>query len=185
VIRTFLVSPSSIREGESAGLRWDVQNADMVSINGSDRDGLSGSLTVNPEETTTYILKATGASGSVLSNAVLTVMPGEPRYSLLVYADTLVPPGAKIQIADRRLRNLGFSVRYHGPEPRPLATIRVEWWVGGKLYSPFSFGPNDTSYSTPHRYDNKLSDPGRFEVKLLVNGQLWETHVFEVIGGRN
>lgn len=77
-VRSFTVEPSSITAGQSATLRWAVENADSVSISGLGTVQASGSRSVNPTSTTTYDLTATGAGGGANRSVTLTVRPAPP-----------------------------------------------------------------------------------------------------------
>lgn len=113
----------------------------------------------------------------------ILIPPPTPLYSLFVYADGRVEPNAKFQLGDRRLTNLGFSVEYKGPPRASGSRIRVEWLVNGRLYYPFDFPPGDLSFTTPHPYRNLISEPGKFEVRLYVDGTQYDAVVFEVVAG--
>jgi hypothetical protein len=70
----FSVYPSAIRLNETCTLTWDVVNAESVEIEpGIGRMESSGSLTVSPSETTTYILEAEGKGGTATSGVTVTV----------------------------------------------------------------------------------------------------------------
>lgn len=72
VINTFTASSTSITEGEDVTLSWQVTNATSVIINpGNITGALSGSTSVSPNETITYILTAT--NGTVTNTAAVTV----------------------------------------------------------------------------------------------------------------
>ena len=67
-------SPSEIQLGESSTLTWSSTNANSCVIEpeiGSVNP--SGSLSVSPAETTTYIITATGSGGTAVSNVIVTV----------------------------------------------------------------------------------------------------------------
>src|SRR3954467_9735090 len=57
---TMSVTPQSVAPGGSATLSWQSQNADVVRIdNGIGKVALSGEMTVNPAQNTTYTATAT------------------------------------------------------------------------------------------------------------------------------
>ncbi|MBW2005045.1 MAG: RHS domain-containing protein [Deltaproteobacteria bacterium] len=71
---TFSADPASIKLGESSTLTWTTTNADTVSIDqsvGSVEE--NGSLSVSPQQTTTYTLTATGEGGTTTES--LTHLP--------------------------------------------------------------------------------------------------------------
>lgn len=77
VINSFTSNLSTIDQGQAATLTWSTSNASSVSITpGVGTVETSGSATVNPSTTTTYILTATGNSGSTVSNStIINVTP--------------------------------------------------------------------------------------------------------------
>jgi len=71
---SFSVTPTTINMGGSAQLCWQVENATTVSISeGIGTVAASGCRTVNPTATTTYVLTATNAAGTVTASATLTI----------------------------------------------------------------------------------------------------------------
>jgi len=76
----FSATPSSIADGQSSTLSWNVANATSVSISGVG-SGLNaqGTATVSPTATTTYTLTAGGSSGqSVTATVTVTVGASKP-----------------------------------------------------------------------------------------------------------
>ena len=69
VIQSFSANPSSITQGQSTTLRWDVKNAQTVTL-GSNPVNTQGSTSVSPSSTTTYQLKAVGANGKTVERSV-------------------------------------------------------------------------------------------------------------------
>jgi len=73
VIHYFIASQSTINQGESTILSWQVINATSVSIdNGIGTFDLTSSTSVSPVSTTTYTLTASNGTGST-TTATLTV----------------------------------------------------------------------------------------------------------------
>jgi len=56
---SFIASDTSIDEGDSSRLSWDVTGADSVSISEINASGLTGTEDVSPSSDTTYVLTAT------------------------------------------------------------------------------------------------------------------------------
>jgi uncharacterized cupredoxin-like copper-binding protein len=78
-IASFVASPTTISAGGSATLSWSVSNATEVTIEpGLGTFALSGSTSVSPASTTTYILLAENASGKTTATAVVTVSGTSP-----------------------------------------------------------------------------------------------------------
>ena len=80
VVQQFTAEPSNIQRGESSTLRWEVSgNATSVSINnGIGTVQSTGSRTVNPANSTTYTLSASGPGGSVTGVTTVTVSSPPP-----------------------------------------------------------------------------------------------------------
>ena len=88
VINSFTASPGTIAAGGSSTLSYDVSNADSItfsSIGGTKVSTLlhsSGSWSVEPTSTTTYIITATNAAGSVTETAKVTVQTPDKTVNL-------------------------------------------------------------------------------------------------------
>jgi len=80
VINSFSANLPSVELGQTVTLTWTTSNASSVSISpGIGTMGTSGSTTVTPSATTSYMLTATGKTGSpVSSSASVTVLPRIP-----------------------------------------------------------------------------------------------------------
>jgi hypothetical protein len=76
VINSFTASQTSIQQGGSTFLHFDVTGADKLQIDNGvgDVTGMT-STSVGPNTTTTYTLTATNAGGHVTSSLLLTVVP--------------------------------------------------------------------------------------------------------------
>jgi hypothetical protein len=73
-ILSFTANPDTIAAGGSSTLAWSTQNATSVSIDhGVGAKPASGSVTVHPDVTTTYVLTATASGGTVHAAATVTV----------------------------------------------------------------------------------------------------------------
>ena len=89
VISSFIATPSSIQQGESSTLSWDVTGADTITIDqGIGSVASSGSRSVTPSATTVYRLTALNTAGSVTSSVTVSVSvpQGKPTISSF-YAD--------------------------------------------------------------------------------------------------
>jgi hypothetical protein len=70
------VSSQNIRQGESATLAWETQNATEVSIEGIGSQPASGSRAVSPSSSTTFRLTAKGPGGTTTESfPPITVTP--------------------------------------------------------------------------------------------------------------
>ena len=76
IVLDFSASPSTINQGESSTLAWDVSKAGTVTITpGVGTVASSGSTSVSPGVTTTYTLTATNSSGSNTASFTVNVGP--------------------------------------------------------------------------------------------------------------
>src|SRR5690606_22379638 len=71
-ILSFVATPMTIERGQASVLAWETENAETVTVEvqsgsgtGLGSVGASGTSTVSPAETTTYLITATNQSGSV------------------------------------------------------------------------------------------------------------------------
>ena len=80
---TFIAEPMALTPGESATLTWETQYADLVIL---DHDigevPISGSSSVTPEETTTYVLAAIGPGGSTTESVTVRIDPLPPSVEI-------------------------------------------------------------------------------------------------------
>ncbi len=78
-VLTFTVEPSVVERGQSANLRWSVNNATSISIDNGVGDVQSnGTRRITPAETTTYRLTASGPNGVVNGTTTVTVTNPAP-----------------------------------------------------------------------------------------------------------
>ncbi|MBU1750827.1 MAG: hypothetical protein KKA73_24360, partial [Chloroflexi bacterium] len=79
VIHVFAADPPVITAGDSSTLRWEVTDAASVEIDhGIGTVALSGSRSVNPGSTTTYVLTAHGTGGNATATVQVTVNAAAP-----------------------------------------------------------------------------------------------------------
>ncbi|MDD5313488.1 MAG: FHA domain-containing protein, partial [Dehalococcoidia bacterium] len=82
VISSFTASPSYIQPGYSTTLTWSVNNASTVSISPTiGTVASSGSYTLTPGSTTTYVLSAGNGAGTVTASTTVTVAPVLTTYT--------------------------------------------------------------------------------------------------------
>jgi len=80
VVDQFTAEPSTIQRGESSTLRWQV-SGDVTNVainNGIGTVQATGSRTVNPANSTTYTLTASGPGGSVTGVTTVSVTSPPP-----------------------------------------------------------------------------------------------------------
>ncbi len=89
----FDADPTSIAEGRSANLHWDVLHADGVQISPRVGDrATKGSASVSPRRTTTYVLEAKGPGGTRKASTTVNIEqstapppPPEPAPSVISF----------------------------------------------------------------------------------------------------
>jgi hypothetical protein len=89
---TFSANPTTTSPGQpSSTLTWAITNASSVSIdNGIGPEGTSGSLMVNPAETTSYTLTAKGPGGTATASVTITVGTATLQHFLYVAGDQIL-----------------------------------------------------------------------------------------------
>jgi len=93
VVDSFVANPPGISAGGSATLSWEVSDATSVAIDpGLGTVALSGSMTVSPTATTTYILMATNAAGKSTATARVEVTGATPGGPPVIDHFTATPP---------------------------------------------------------------------------------------------
>ena len=74
-ILPFSASPAGVAYGSSATLTWSSTNATSCSGTGFSPSGISGSQSVSPSDTTTYVITCTGSGGVTVRSATVAVNP--------------------------------------------------------------------------------------------------------------
>jgi len=117
VINSFTANSTSITEGESTTLSWEVINATTLSINqGIGNIALTGSTSVSPITTTTYTLTTTNSAGPITAMVTITVNPvpsieqnitiqpgpteGMDTYATIFYPDSNAPDSEVLLIGN-------------------------------------------------------------------------------------
>lgn len=119
---SFRASPPSIRQCDSATLRWNVENVTRVSIDDADQTVPSGSLEVHPQQTTTYLLRAQGQTGPPATQSItVTVFPqarpagSPPECGELIWTGVVGSDGQiTMDAARNRLQSTPAAVRWGG-----------------------------------------------------------------------
>jgi len=75
VIEFFSATPDTIDEGEITNLNWSTSYAESVTIDVLGQVNATGSIALNPSETTIYTLTATNSKGTVSETVTVTVIP--------------------------------------------------------------------------------------------------------------
>lgn len=95
-ITRFEASPMNLGPGESSTLSWITEGADAVTITNVGSVEGSGSRSVAPTQTTTYVLTATRGSASVQSSVTVTVgSAAAPRILRFTASDPQILPGGQ------------------------------------------------------------------------------------------
>lgn len=95
---TFSANPTTVSSGQFSTFTWTTTGAASVSISptlGDDDDGIqlptSGSRTMVPTQTTTYVMTATSANGTKKTTSVtITVTAGKPSVTLTATPESLL-----------------------------------------------------------------------------------------------
>jgi polyhydroxybutyrate depolymerase len=94
VISSFASSPTSISAGQSSTLSWSVSGATSLALDNGIGDVTSASSrTVSPTATTTYVLTARNAGGSVTASTTVTVAAAAGPYPVGLSSATLTVGG--------------------------------------------------------------------------------------------
>jgi peptidoglycan-associated lipoprotein len=72
-VATLSASPNELQQGQYTVLTWSTENAQQVSIEGIGTVAASGSRTVRPQASITYVLTASGPGGTKEASARVTV----------------------------------------------------------------------------------------------------------------
>jgi hypothetical protein len=92
----FTAAPTSIVEGESSSLVWQVENADKVTITTLGDVALTGTHDVSPAQDTTYTLTATNQGGTATQAVTVTVTPKARISSFTANPPVSPVPGANV-----------------------------------------------------------------------------------------
>jgi peptidoglycan-associated lipoprotein len=122
------VNPSTINTGQSATLTWSSENATSVTIDPLGKVDLSGQQTVNPTDSTTYHMTATGPGGTAEQTARITVNQPPPPPAPAPAA----PPETDVDSFNRNILNKGdvffdydsFSIR---PDEQQALQNDAQW----------------------------------------------------------
>ena len=102
VINSFTADVTTIIEGESATLSWQVTDATSINISptvGDVSTTPTGTSTVSPTSTTTYTLTATNSAGSTTANVIITVGTGMDE-AIKVVVEEVLPEIPEVQSGD-------------------------------------------------------------------------------------
>ena len=124
VITSFTADSTTINEGDSVGLSWVVMDASTVMINQGIGDvAFTGSTSVSPAVTTTYVLTATNSNGSTVAAITITV-----NQTVIVEQTVTLQPGptegkdADVSSAAENNNYAHYPDLYIGNTPDPYIT---------------------------------------------------------------
>jgi len=87
---TFTAEPMALVPGESATLAWETAYADIVVLDHGIGDvPPAGTLSVTPEETTTYVLAAIGPGGSSTATVTVSIDPLPPSLEVGIVPESI------------------------------------------------------------------------------------------------
>ncbi len=150
VINSFTANPTIITLGGSSTLSWNTSNTDSVNISNvvGPFTNLSGSKTVSPTTTTTYVLTAYGQTQNITAGVTVTVsIPGDNNIPVI----SPISPSSYIITEGE---NVAFSVSASDADNDPITLralslpINASFGVGGEVTGVgsvsgnFSFTPN-------------------------------------------
>ncbi|HSB15253.1 MAG TPA: OmpA family protein [Bryobacteraceae bacterium] len=181
----FTATPTEILPTEQSQLVWEVEGATEVTISGLGKVNASGTSTVSPPDTTTYVLTAKGGQGDVTASAVVTVIkPAKildfvadpPRIGQAGDATTLrwqtenadeviitgvgsVPVNGSVQV--KPTSDVSYTLIAYGRRTQATALVIVRVATGGVNHPPVAdAGPNAVTIDPQLRLDGSRSyDP--------------------------
>ncbi|MCZ2078297.1 MAG: OmpA family protein [Bryobacteraceae bacterium] len=160
-ILSFVANPAEITAGGTSALSWSVENATEVTIDGIGTVENSGSRDVQPQQTTTYTLRARNNTGEVTTTATVTVMPGPAQpptlASCLATPSTITTPGAPVSLSWVAQNATGIAISPGGGAP-PLA-------------GPFTVNPQQTTTYTITATGGAGTTPATCQVTVTVQSQ--------------
>ena len=127
-IDDFSASPAAFLSPGSSTLSWDVDDADTLSINGTDVTGQT-QLVVSPGSTTTYTLTATNGDGPTTQDVTVTVDP-PPSIGLFAGDRATINSGESVTLSWETEFATGWSI---SPAPGDVSaqTSGGGWFGGG------------------------------------------------------
>lgn len=112
VINYFTADPSTVSSGQPSSLRWSVDNATSVQIDGIGQVSPNGRRAVYPTQTTEYHLTASGPGGTKDARTTVTVSTPPPP------TPTAQPPAqTPAEILARQVQDIHFD--YDKSDVRP------------------------------------------------------------------
>ena len=101
-IATLAANPNVLQQGQSTTLTWQTTNANDTNIQGLGTVPSSGSRTVTPSTSTTYMLVAKGPGGTQDASTRVTVNP-------VPVAQVATPPPSEADLFAKNVKDLFFD----------------------------------------------------------------------------
>jgi hypothetical protein len=164
---TLTANPATIASGASSTLTWSSTNATSCTASGgwTGTEATSGTTSVSPSSTTTYTLTCTGAGGTAIASALLTVGVATPNVTIVVNPSQTKPISPYIY---------GIDGTDNASIPNiPNVTI---FRMGGNRWTAYNWTTNASNAGSDYLYesDNFLSAstvPG-FAVYPTINANI-------------
>lgn len=134
VINYFTAEPSTISSGQPSSLRWSVDNATNVQIDGIGQVSPNGRRAVYPTTTTDYHLTATGPGGTADATTTVTVSTPPPA----VTPQAPAGPSAA-EILARQVQDIHFDYDKSDIRPQDQPILQSD---ANALKTIFSMDPN-------------------------------------------
>ena len=117
-VRTFTATPSTIDQGQPATLQWRAEGAPSVTLGGSPV-ATSGSMTVQPTQTTTYVLRVTETDGTTqdLTATVTVVVSTTPIIVSASFTPTSLHVGDSLNVSITVQNGSADPITTQGPAP--------------------------------------------------------------------
>jgi len=124
----FSASPVTIAQGGSSVLSWTSDSAQNAHIdNGIGTVSINGSVTVNPEHTTSYTISVTGSTGSASAKATVKVTGNpetQPEGSFGEQYEDLIPPDSTVVEYDPNRFSLITGI-VHTIDDSPIQDVSI------------------------------------------------------------
>ncbi len=134
VINYFTADPSTISSGQPSSLRWSVDNATNVQIDGIGQVSPNGRRAVYPTDTTTYHLTATGPGGTTDASTTVTVSaPPAPT------GPPAAPQQTPAEILARQVQDIHFDYDKSDVRSEDQPILQAD---SNALKTIFSMDPN-------------------------------------------
>ncbi len=119
----FTAAPTTIVQGETSSLVWQVENADTVTITTLGDVSATGTHDVSPSQDTTYTLTATNKGGTSTATATVTVLPKAQITSFTANPPVSPSPGAPVVLTCVAQNATSVTIAGAGPLTNGSTTV--------------------------------------------------------------